>query len=227
MRYYLLWEKQVKKQLKLFLLILVCSFYLLPTVLKADPTFNYDELAGVLQLEYRTQLKQSHGAVTTLKKQEQAKRKAAKRSVNKQPKPLLAPKRHFPQVAKTTKKPEPLALFNAASSGNNNYIAKLLTRGISVNTPNDSRETALHMAAAHGHYSTVIYLLNHGANLHARTSNNWTALHHATRFRHANIASYLKQRGLSPYTQTTDGLNALDMAKSVNDQRLMNILGKR
>ena len=225
----------MEKQLKLFLLILACSFSLLPTILKADPTFNYDELAGALQLEYRTQLKQNH-RVTTLKKQQQAKRKPARRPVNKQRKPvapvqhrkpILAPKRHFPQAAKTTKKPEPRALFNAASSGNNNYIAKLLTQGISVNTPNDSRETALHMAAAHGHYSTVIYLLNHGANLHARTSNNWTALHHATRFRHANIANYLKQRGLSPYAQTTDGLNALDMAKNVNDKRLVNILGKR
>ena len=72
-----------------------------------------------------------------------------------------------------------------------------------------------------------IYLLNHGANIHARTVNNWLPIHHATRFRHAQIANYLKQRGSAIYARTSDGLSAVDMAKAVNDSRILGIFGVR
>ena len=117
------------------------------------------------------------------------------------------------------------AIFEAASSGNVRLIGQLLNQGVNVNQANNERETALHMAAAKGHYSTVIYLLNHGANLHARTISNWQPIHHATRFRHAQIANYLKQRGSQIYAKTSDGMSSVDMARAVNDRRIMGIFG--
>ena len=123
--------------------------------------------------------------------------------------------------------PESDDLFLAAVNGNHNQIAKLLAQGLDINVSNAERETALHMAAARGHYSTVIYLINNGAYVNARTIKNWLPLHHAVRFRHPNIANFLVKRGSSPYEKTSDGLSAIDMARNVNDHRLLSILGAR
>lgn len=119
------------------------------------------------------------------------------------------------------------AIFEAASSGNVRLIGQLIGQGVDVNQANNERETALHMAAAKGHYSAVIYLLNHGANINARTINNWLPIHHATRFRHLQIAHYLKQKGSQIYAKTSDGLSAVDMAKALNDRRILGVFGVR
>jgi hypothetical protein len=217
--------------------ILFFVLFCLPFVsVQAAPDYNFDELTNVLQSEYRSQLKQQS------RKNQQTKpvrpRSPAPRvvkPVQRKPAPRVIPRprqahvnRQLPPRQRyqppSNEPPEPRALFNAASSGNNQMIARLLEEGININTANNERETALHMAAAHGHYSTVIYLINHGAYLHARTIKNWMPLHHATRFRHANIVNYLKQRGASPYARTSDGLSAIDMAKSVGDKRLLHVL---
>ncbi len=123
--------------------------------------------------------------------------------------------------------PESDDLFLAAVNGNNAQIAKLLAQGLDINVSNTERETALHMAAARGHYSTVIYLINNGAYIKARTVKNWIPLHHAVRFSHPNIVNYLMKRGSSAHEKTSDGLSAIDMARSVNDYRLLSILGAR
>ncbi len=123
--------------------------------------------------------------------------------------------------------PEADDLFMAAVNGNNAQIGKLLAQGLDINVSNTERETALHMAAARGHYSTVIYLINNGAYPTARTVKNWIPLHHAVRFSHHNIANFLVKRGSSVGERTSDGLSAVDMARNVNDYRLLAILGAR
>ncbi|MEE9444404.1 MAG: ankyrin repeat domain-containing protein [Cocleimonas sp.] len=218
--------------------LLFLTLFVLPVTSNGGPTYNFDELSNVLQLEYRSQLNQNN-----------VKKRASKRVVQIEPrkKPTPAPRasahqnqtkskvrRQVSNVApratsqpENSQVPDSRELFSAASSGNNQIIAGLLQRGLNINVANAERETALHMAAAHGHYSTVIYLINHGAYLHARTVKNWLPLHHATRFRHANIANYLKKRGSSVYARTSDGMSAIDMAKSMNDKRLQHVLGAR
>lgn len=121
--------------------------------------------------------------------------------------------------------PDAEDLFMAAVNGNNHQIGALLSQGLNVNVTNHERETALHMAAARGHYSTVIYLVKNGAYANARTVKNWIPLHHAVRFRHHNIANFLIKRGSSAGVRTSDGLSAIDMARNVNDYRLLSILG--
>jgi len=123
--------------------------------------------------------------------------------------------------------PEAEDLFLAAVNGNNNQISKLISQGLDINVSNAERETALHMAAARGHYSTVIYLINNGAYVNARTIKNWLPLHHAVRFNHPNIANFLVKRGSSAHDRTSDGLSAIDMARNINDYRLLSLLGAR
>jgi len=106
-------------------------------------------------------------------------------------------------------------------------LRTLLSQGLDINISNQERETALHMAAARGHYSAVIFLVNKGAYVNARTVKNWIPLHHAVRFRHPNIVNFLVNHGSPAYSRTSDGLTAVDMARNVNDQRLLSILGAR
>ena len=123
--------------------------------------------------------------------------------------------------------PEAEDLFAAANAGNVNQLRTLLSQGLDINISNRERETALHMAAARGHYSAVIFLVNKGAYVNAKTVKNWIPLHHAVRFRHPNIVNFLINHGSSAYSRTSDGLTAVDMAKNVNDYRLLSILGAR
>ena len=139
------------------------------------------------------------------------------------PQPVVyQPKANQPQEV-----PEAGELFDAATSGNVQRIGQLLAQGIDVNVSNAERETALHMAAARGQYRAVIYLVKNGAYVSARTIKNWIPLHHATRFNHPNIVNYLLQHRSSPRAQTSDGMSAIDMARNVNDNRLLSILGAR
>ncbi|MEB8431275.1 ankyrin repeat domain-containing protein [Cocleimonas sp. KMM 6892] len=123
--------------------------------------------------------------------------------------------------------PEADDLFAAANAGNVNQLRTLLSQGLDINVSNRERETALHMAAARGHYSAVIFLVNKGAYVNAPTVKNWIPLHHAVRFRHPNIVNFLINHGSSPQSRTSDGLTAVDMARNVNDYRLLSILGAR
>ncbi|KAG1658151.1 tRNA (cytidine(34)-2'-O)-methyltransferase [Nymphon striatum] len=123
--------------------------------------------------------------------------------------------------------PEAEDLFAAANAGNVNQLRSLLSQGLDINISNRERETSLHMAAARGHYQAVIFLVNQGAYVNAKTVKNWIPLHHAVRFRHPNIVNFLINHGSSAYSRTSDGLTAVDMAKNVNDYRLLSILGAR
>lgn len=151
------------------------------------------------------------------------KKKPVRRRTNPIPRPQSRP---VPKpVSERPPIPDAEDLFDAASRGGVNTIARLLDEGININVGNAQKETALHMAAARGHYSTVIFLINNGANIYARTIKNWLSIHHATRFRHANIARYLMQKGLSPHYQTSDGYSSIDMARTNNDRPLLNVFG--
>ena len=186
---------------------------------------DFEEAAAVFEIEQQYQQQQVNPVqpqndirAIRLREWQEAQRNQAQPVVQQQP---------YNEPRNTDPAPEADDLFTAAMNGNNAQIGKLLARGLDINTANGERETALHMAAARGHYSTVIYLINNGAYPNARTIKNWIPLHHAVRFSHANIVNYLVQRGSSPGARTSDGLSAIDMAKNVNDYRLLSILGAR
>lgn len=178
------------------------------------------------QLAQQRALQQQQRA-RSLAQQRQAAARASQQGVRKTWPKVAIQDQALPRNNPQAPAPRRDAIFEAASSGNVRLIAQLLNQGVNVNQANNERETALHMAAAKGHYSAVIYLLNHGANLHARTITNWQPIHHATRFRHAQIANYLKQRGSQIYAKTSDGMSAVDMARAVNDRRILGVFGVR
>ncbi len=151
-----------------------------------------------------------------LQKERQAQYRANPKPVVYQPRQQQA--QHIPEAGE---------LFDAASSGNIQLIGQLLAQGIDINTANAEGETALHMAAARGHYRAVIYLVQNGAYVNAKTIKNWIPLHHATRFNRPNIVNYLLKHNSSAYQRTSDGLSSIDMAKNLNDKRLLSILGAR
>jgi len=230
-----------------FLSMLFCSMQ----IASANNKIDYNSVdVGALQSQYQIQLKPKIPRKIATKKPAQRKKisnnellQYQRLLTNQQARrpPVRKPVRQLQQqaqpriqrqVAPATRpasRPSPRrdAIFEAASTGNVRLIGQLLSQGVNVNQANNERETALHMAAAKGHYSAVIYLLNHGANINAHTINNWLPIHHATRFRHAQIANYLKQRGSPIYAKTSDGLSAVDMAKALNDRRILGLFGVR
>ena len=134
---------------------------------------------------------------------------------------------HSPRSPAPIAAPEAEDLFAAANAGNVNQLRTLLSQGLDINISNRGRETSLHIAAAKGHYSAVIFLVNKGAYVNAKTVKNWIPLHHAVRFRHPNIVNFLINHGSKAHSRTSDGLTAVDMARNVNDYRLLSILGAR
>ncbi len=134
------------------------------------------------------------------------------------------PRQNAPQQAQI---PDTGLFLEAAQNGNVAQMRQMLSQGLDINVSNSERETALHMAAARGHYQAVIFLINQGAYVNAPTVKRWIPLHHAVRFRHHNIANFLIHRGAPSYARTSDGLTAVDIARNVNDARMLGLLGAR
>ncbi len=199
------------------------SVMLLLAAPSVSSAFDMDAALAIYQEEQnqKSQVPQQHTREYYQQKWLEQQNQVASEATQPQ-KEVSYKKGQYEQVA-----PEADDLFMAAVNGNNAQIGKLLAQGLDINISNAQRETALHMAAARGHYSTVIYLINNGAYPTARTVKNWIPLHHAVRFRHHNIANFLVKRGSPVDERTSDGLSAIDIAKNVNDYRLLAILGAR
>ena len=199
------------------------SLMWLLTVSSGSYAFDMDAALAIYQEEQnqQSQLPQQHTREYYQQKWLEQQNQVAPEAIQPQ-KEVSYKKGQYEQAA-----PEADDLFIAAVNGNNAQIGKLLAQGLDINVSNSERETALHMAAARGHYSTVIYLINNGAYPTARTIKNWIPLHHAVRFRHYNIANFLVKRGSPVNEKTSDGLSAIDMARNINDYRLLAILGAK
>ncbi|KAL8905365.1 MAG: hypothetical protein Q9171_006695 [Xanthocarpia ochracea] len=76
-------------------------------------------------------------------------------------------------------RPQVSALRDAAYAGDDRQIRKLLSKGVDINTLDQSGATALHIAAKQSHLSTVELLLKHGADVKGKAECGWTALHSA------------------------------------------------
>lgn len=237
----------MQKQTPLMSALFVTMLSTAPIHVSNADSRSMNDVTRALQAEYQTQLNKPKPKSRSkaendimqqyqrLIRQEQAAKNRARQKARPQPqvrRPVARPatvSAPRPAVRVVEKPPIPDAedLFDAASNGDVGTISRLLQEGININVANGQRETALHMAAARGHYSAVIFLIKNGGNPFLRTVKNWLPIHHATRFRHANIANYLMQRGLSPHFKTSDGYSSIDMARTNNDRRLLNVFGAR
>jgi hypothetical protein len=68
-----------------------------------------------------------------------------------------------------------------AMKGMTKYTEFLLSRGVSIDLPDESGRTPLMKAVVHGHLQTVKMLLGHGANLSHVDNFGWSVFHFAVR----------------------------------------------
>lgn len=104
-------------------------------------------------------------------------------------------------------------LHSAASVGNRETIAKLLSAGVHVDTTHpQSGETALHGAARSSRDPAVIdQLVDAGANANSMDNLEWTPLHAAAMLRNIATAERLLERGANASQIGGFGERPLDM----------------
>ena len=104
-------------------------------------------------------------------------------------------------------------LHSAATVGNRETIAILLSAGVPVDVPHpQSAETALHAAARSSRDPAVIdQLIDAGANVNALDTLEWTPLHAAAMLRNIATAERLLERGANASQIGGFGERPLDM----------------
>ena len=114
-------------------------------------------------------------------------------------------------------------LLQAAQSGDLQQVkeALLLKRDEStVNTRDDSGQTALHFAADRGYSDIVVELLNAGADPNATDLEGIGVLQAAVIAGHAKVASILLERGADPQQPDMDGDTPLSCAQDDGSEEM-------
>ncbi|MCX7116182.1 MAG: ankyrin repeat domain-containing protein [Gammaproteobacteria bacterium] len=98
------------------------------------------------------------------------------------------------------------AFHCAVKAGQIDLVEAMLSGGIAVDFPLESKKTALHIATEHGQVAMVNYLLAHGANVDAEDQENETALTTAIRGGEPDLALLLAKKSkinrVNQYQQT-------------------------
>ncbi len=103
----------------------------------------------------------------------------------------------------------PAGLLDAARSGNETEVLKLLVSGADLDERGEHGRTALHVACAAGHASIVRILLIYGDDINRKDSNKTTALHFAAWENHLDIVDLLLDWGIFPEETEGSGWTAL------------------
>ncbi len=105
--------------------------------------------------------------------------------------------------------PMPGGLLDAARSGNETEVLKLLASGADLDERGEHGRTALHIACAAGHASIVRSLLIFGDDINRKDFNRTTALHFAAWENHLDIVDLLLDWGIFPEETEGSGWTAL------------------
>ena len=111
------------------------------------------------------------------------------------------------KAAKTT--PTPTGLLDAARSGNEPEVLRLLREGANFDERGEHGRTALHVACAAGHLAIVKALLLFGDDINKKDFNKTTALHFAAWENHLDIVDLLLDWGIFPEETEGSGWTAL------------------
>jgi len=103
----------------------------------------------------------------------------------------------------------PTGLLDAAHSGNEPAVLKLLRQGADLDERGEHGRTALHYACAAGHISIVKALLLFGDDINKKDFNKTTALHFAAWENHIDILDLLLDWGIFPEETEGSGWTAL------------------
>jgi ankyrin repeat protein len=103
-------------------------------------------------------------------------------------------------------------LHEAARSGNLHVLQSALSRGFSVDTPNESKWTLLHFAVLGHQVEVARYLLSRKANINAHTVTGASALHIAARAANPVLSTLLIENGGSLTSTDANGQTPLHHA---------------
>ncbi len=115
-------------------------------------------------------------------------------------------------------------LATAASEGQAEIVALLLTNGVNANSAVRGGVSPLLLAAANGHAATVQRLLAAGATANATGAFGNTALIVATRNGHTPIVKLLLAAGANRQLRNSDGNSATDIADALGHTELGTLL---
>ena len=108
-----------------------------------------------------------------------------------------------------------LALWKAASIGNDTLVEEYCARGAAVNWKNPKyfSYSPLHAASQKGHYKVVYVLIQRGADVNVRAASNESPLHEATHEGHQLIVLLLVLHGAKLSNETNYRMTPIDFAK--------------
>jgi len=118
-------------------------------------------------------------------------------------------------------------LVQAAQSGNLQQVQLIaLDKHVdTVNTTDDSGQTALHFAADRGYYQVVETLLDAGANANAADLEGISVLQAAVIAGHADVACLLLKHGANPHQSDMDGDTPLSCARDDGSDEMKQLFG--
>ncbi len=115
-------------------------------------------------------------------------------------------------------------IIDAADTGNEYEVSRLLKSGASPNSKGLFNTTALMRASLKGHESITRSLLESGADVHAKDIGGTTALHFASRAGNRKIAELLLRYGASPDVLDNEGYTPLKRAVMAQHPTIVEIL---
>ncbi len=118
-------------------------------------------------------------------------------------------------------------LIDAADSGNEYEVSRLIKNGSSPNSKGLFNSTALMRAALRGHEDVVRHLLESGADVHAKDIGGATALHFATRAGNKKVVDLLLRYGASPDVNDNEGFSPLKRAITAQNISIVDALIKK
>lgn len=102
----------------------------------------------------------------------------------------------------------------------------LLEKGVEINSPDGSDNSALMGVAFKGYTEIAKKLIGAGANVHQRNANGATALTFAATFGHLKIAEMLLERGADIHVPDARGKTPLDHARIQENWEMYDLIGK-
>lgn len=115
------------------------------------------------------------------------------------------------------------ALMFASMNGHTEIVRALLAHGASTDME-EGRQTALMFATQSGSLEIVKLLLAAGADVNAKESHHMTALMWAAERGHIEMVQALLAAGADVHAKNIDGYTALDIARLVNQTKIVSLL---
>ena len=118
-------------------------------------------------------------------------------------------------------------LVEAADSGDNERVTRLLQEGADITSRNSDRDTGLHLSTRGGYKDVLLTFIAHKVDLNIRGAAQMTALMIASTINQPEIIGELLAHGADDQIQDYQGRDALKCAENENSQDAVKVLKSR